>query len=119
MSSAEAETNAGATASMAMSFLRMIWNDLQNELSDQIWDPAILMLCDNKSAVTIVNTDKDYKSQRHTKRRTLFMRQCRKEKEFKYEFAPNEIMWADIGTKNLDVPTIQPLLNILTVEVPN
>lgn len=118
MSSAEAETNAGATASMAMGYLRMTWNDLQNSLSDELWVPPILMLCDNKSAVTIVNTDKDYKSQRHAKRRTFYMRQCLKEKEIKYEFASNEIMWADIGTKNLDVPTIQPLVNVLTVEVP-
>ena len=118
MSSAEAEMNAGACAYMAMSYLRMLNNDLNNEDTDLLWTPPIMMLCDNKSAVTIVNSDKDFKSQRHCKRRLMYMRQVRKEKEMLSAFLKNDYMFADIGTKNLDVPNMQPITNTIMVEVP-
>lgn len=118
MSSAEAEMNAGACAYMAMSYLRMLRNDLSYEDTDLLWTPPIVMLCDNNSAVTVVNSDKDYKSQRHCKRRLMYMRQVRKENEMLAVFLKNENMFADIGTKNLDVPSMQPITNTIMVEVP-
>ena len=119
MSSAEAENNTAATAGMGMSHIRMLWNELEYTDPDDLWDPAILMLCDNNSAVIMINTEKDTKSQRHTKRRLMFSRQQRREGELRTEFLSNSFMLADIGTKNLDVPAIQPIINNILVEVPN
>ena len=50
MSSAEAEMSAGTCAYMAMSYLRMLKNDLNRDDTDLLWTPPIMMLCDNSSA---------------------------------------------------------------------
>ena len=113
MSSAESETNAGANAAMAMQYIRMIRNELDGREVDLLTDPPLLMLCDNSSAVTIANTDKDVKSMRHCKRRLFYMRQLRKEKELMYQYLDNQFMVADIGTKNLDTTTLQPLIKVI------
>ena len=119
MSSAEAENNAAATAGMAMSHIRMMWNEMEGSHPDNLWNPPILMLCDNKSAVTMINTEKDTKAQRHTKRRLMFSRQQRREKEIETKFLSNEFMLADMGTKNLDLPSFQPIRNSVMADVPD
>ena len=117
MSSAEAECNAGAAACMSMSHFRMILNELNGNDVDKIWDPPILMLSDSQSAVTITNSDRDVKSLRHCKRRLMYMRQLRKEKELRFEHVSNEYMLADGGTKNLDAVAVKRLNNILMTKV--
>ena len=117
MSSAEAENNAGAAAGLAMSHIRMLWNELKFEDPDDLLVPPILMLCDNKSAVMLANSEKDSTAQRHTKRRLMVMRQLRRELELRWLHLSNKNMLADIGTKNLDVPAIQPIAKIILVEL--
>ena len=117
MSSAEAENNAGAAAGLAMSHIRMLWNELNFEDPDDLLVPPILMLCDNKSAVMLANSEKDSTAQRHTKRRLMVMRQLRRELELRWLHLSNKNMLADIGTKNLDVPAIQPIAKIILVEL--
>lgn len=117
MSSAEAENNAGAAAGLAMSHIRMLWNELNFEDPDDLLVPPILMLCDNKSAVMMANSEKDSTAQRHTKRRLMVMRQLRRELELRWLHLSNKNMLADIGTKNLDVPAIQPIAKIILVEL--
>ena len=117
MSSAESETNAGANAGMVMQHLRMLRNELSGMDVDLLLDPPILMLCDNNSAVIIANSEKDVKSLRHCKRRLFYMKQLRREKETSYEFIPGESMVADLGTKNLDVPILQPLINMVMTKI--
>ena len=75
------------------------------------------MMCDNSSAVTITNSEKDFKSQRHCKRRLMYMRQAGREGEAKPVFLAGKSNMSDIGTKNLDVPGLHPALNTVTVEV--
>ena len=115
MSSAESENNTAATAGMSMSHIRISWNELEYKDPDDLWDPAILMLCDNNSAVIMINTEKDTKSQRQTKRRLMFSRQQRREGELRTEFLSNSFILEYIGTKNLDVPAIQPIINNILV----
>ena len=79
MSSAEAENNARVAAGLAMSHIRMLWNELKFEDPDDLLVPPILMLYDNKSAVMLANSEKDSTAQRHTKRRLMVMRQLRRE----------------------------------------
>ena len=118
MSSTEAEMNAGAVAAMSMSYVRMLWNELNGQPADILWDPPIPMFCDNNGAVISANSDKDSKALRHTKRRMFFMRQLRKEKELGYWFMDNKFMLADVGTKNVDGPKFKPVFNIILAEVP-
>ena len=117
MSSVEAEWNAGATAGMAMSHLRMLYNELIGTETDMIWNPPILMLCDSASAVTLANSERDVKSLRHCKRRLFCMRQLRRSLELRYEHIDNTYMIADIGTKNLDSTALQPLCKVLLTKV--
>jgi len=118
MSSTEAEMNAGASAAMSMSFVRMLWNELNLTEVDMLWDPPIDMFCDNNGAVIFANSEKDSKAMRHTKRRMFYMRQCRREKELAYTFLDNKWMLADVGTKNVGVPSLSNVLNIILVPVP-
>ena len=62
MSSAEAECNTGAAAGMSMCHIRMLDNELNGLEADLIPSPPVLMLCDNESAVTITNLDKDIRA---------------------------------------------------------
>ena len=117
MSSAEAEINAGASACMSMSHLRMVHNELGGKDPDLLWDPPILLLCDNNSAVILSNLEKDTKNLRHSKRRLMFMRQVRREGEMQFKFLSNKFMCADVGTKNLDVPSFQPQVSLFLVDV--
>ena len=82
-----------------MQHIRMIRNELNGIHVDLLMDPPILMLCDNNSAVIMANTEKDIKSMRHCKRRLFYMRQLRREKEWRYRYIDNQFMVADIGTK--------------------
>ena len=77
------------------------------------------MLYDNNSAVIMITTEKNTNSQRHTKCRLIFSRQQRRERELKTKFLSNSFMLADIGTKNLDVPAIHPIINSILVQVPS
>ena len=117
MSSAEAECNAGATADMALSHLRMLVNELNGRDADEIWQPPITLLSDSQSAVTIVNSERDVKSLRHCKRRLFYLRQVTKEKENKMEFIMNTDMIADGGKDNLDGKQIETINRYLMVKV--
>ena len=100
MSSAESENDAGAVASMAMSHLRMLWNEINGLDPDTTWTPPIQMFCDNTGAVTLANLEKDSKAQRHVKRRLLYMRQMHRESKMSYNSIESKYMSADCGTKN-------------------
>ena len=43
----------------------------------------------------------------HCKQRLFYVKQLQKEKELIYRYVDNQYMAADIGTKNLDAPTLQ------------
>ena len=117
MSSAEAECNAGAVAGMAMSHIRMLFNELEGHEADIIRNGPLTMFCDSASAIAIVNSDKDIKSLRHCKRRLLFMRQLRIEGEQCFKHIRKEFMLADGGTKNLDANSRQELNKYLLTKV--
>ena len=73
MSSAEAECNSGTVAGMAISHIRMLQNEINGEEADILYNCPVIMCCDDPSAVTIVNSDKDIRSLRHCKRRILYI----------------------------------------------
>ena len=75
MLSAEAECNSGAVAGMAMPHICMLQNEMNGEEADNLCNCPVIMYCDNASAVTIVNSNKDILSLRPSKRQLLYMRQ--------------------------------------------
>ena len=107
----------GAVAGMAMSHIRMLFNELEGYEADILRNDPLTMYCDSASAITIVNLDKDIKSLRHCKRRLLFMRQLRIEGEQQFKHIRKEDMLADGGTKNLDADSVQKLNDMLLTEV--
>ena len=117
MSTAEAECNAGASAGMAISHMRMLINEVNGSDADIIWNPSILLLTDSKSAETIVNSEKDVKSLRHCKRRLFYLRQLKREQEIKFEYLSNNYMLADGGTKNLDGAEVDEIRKVIMVKV--
>lgn len=118
MSSAEAENNAGAAACMSMSHLRMMMNEINYEDPDLLTDPPISMYCDSQGAILAANNDKESTRMRHSKRRLLYMRQVRREKEMQFIHMDGKDMTADCGTKNLDSPDIMRHSKIMMAEVP-
>ena len=82
MSSAKAECNSGAVAGMAMSHIRMLQNKMNGEEAAILYNCPVIMYCDNASAVTVVNSDKDIQSLHHCKRRLLYMCRLRLEGVF-------------------------------------
>ena len=118
MSSAEAENNAGAAACMSVSHLRMMMNEINYEDPDLLTDPPISMYCDSQGAILAANNDKESTRMRHSKRRLLYMRQVRREKEMQFIHMDGKDMTADCGTKNLDSPDIMRHSNIMMAEVP-
>ena len=76
------------------------------------------MFCDNTGAVTLENSEKDSKAQRHMKRRLFYMRQIRRELELSYDFIDSKYMSANCGTKNQDVGTLNICRNMFLIDVP-
>lgn len=118
MSSAEAENNSGAAACMSMSHLRMLRNEFNYEVPDLLTDPPIMMICDSQGAILAANSDKDSTRMRHSKRRLLYMRQVRREKEMSFHYIDTHAMSADIGTKNIDAPLIGKHSKVIIAPVP-
>ena len=118
VSSAESENNAGAVPSMAMSHLRMLWNEINDLDPDITWTPPIQMYCDNTGAVALANSEKDSKAQRHVKRRLFCMRQMRRESKMSYNFIESKYMSVNCSTKNHDVSTLNMCRNLFLVNVP-
>ena len=75
MSSAEAECNTGAAASMAISFICKVDNGSNEMDADITTKPTVLMMCNSEIVILITNCNKDIKRLQHYKQRLLYMRQ--------------------------------------------
>ena len=72
---------------------------------------------DSKGAILAANSDKESTRMRHSKRRLLFMRQVRKEKEIQF-ILDGKDMAVDCGTKNLDGPDVSKHSKMTLAKVP-
>ena len=96
MSSAESEYNQGCLASMEVSYVKMLVEDITME---KIEEPIPILL-DNKSAVDMSKTFKHSKHTRHIMRRYHYVKEGERDGKHKFYWVPgDEYMYADFLTK--------------------
>ena len=113
LSSAEAEYNACAFAITAALHTKQLFNSFSHRHPDS--PVTIALFVDSKSAICMMNNDKDTKRTRHIERRINFVRQARATGVFIPYKIPGEENVADVGTKNLPAATLkhhQPCVHI-------
>ena len=118
MSSAEAEYNEAAVATMSTAHLHMMLDELELRAgTDKLHEHPIKILLDNQSAVAMGQSFKDTKHTRHIWRHFHYVRQGEHSGMHKLHWIPNHFQLADIGTKPLGPGDLLPLLKYMVVTI--
>ena len=115
-SSAEAEYNTAAVATMSTSHVRMTVNEFLGYEADDLVHP-IQILLDSQSATAMGKSFKDTKHTRHIARRYHYVRQGEEDGIHNLNWIPAELNTSDIGTKNLPGYDISSRMEYCMVEV--
>ena len=99
LSSSEAEYNQACVAAMASNALAMLIQEVRGNDPDE--PLAIPLLLDNKSAISMGESYRDTKHNRHIMRRFHYTRWMVKDGRIVLKWVPGEIQMADPNTKNL------------------
>ena len=116
MSSAQAEYNACAFATIMGLHVTQVYNKFHNAHADSPITMAIFV--DSSSAIAMMKNEKDSKQTRHIQRRVHFVRQARIDGTIQPWKIPGTENPSDVGTKNLTGPSFNTLHNLLHVKVP-
>ena len=114
-SSAEAEYNAAALGLTAAIYAKQMYNSFMNRHPDA--PLTIALFTDSQSAIAMMTSAKDTKRTRHIERRVHFVRQAYEQGLYIPYKIPGEYNPADIGTKNLNGPSIEGHLPVIHVPV--
>jgi hypothetical protein len=96
LSTTEAELMAMTDCVQDMMFIR----DVLQSMELKVKFPMVIY-CDNKGAVDLVNNWSTSGRTRHIATKTMFLREMKEEGILKVEWIPNEEMASDVFTKNL------------------
>ena len=116
MSSAQAEYNACAFATIMGMHVIQVFNKFHNLHADSPLTMALFV--DSSSAIAMMKNEKDSKKTRHIQRRVHFVRQARIDATIHPWKIPGPENPSDIGTKNLGGAPFSSFHKILHVEVP-
>ena len=116
MSSAQAEYNACAFATIMGMHVIQVFNKFHNLHADSPLTMALFV--DSSSAIAMMKNEKDSKKTRHIQRRVHFVRTARIDGTIQPWKIPGPDNPADIGTKNLAGAPFSSFHKVLHVEVP-
>ena len=116
MSSAQAEYNACAFATIMGLHVVQVFNKFHNTHADSPVTMALFV--DSSSAIAMMKNEKDSKQTRHIQRRVHFVRAARVDGTIQPLKIPGTENPSDIGTKNLGGPPFHTFHNLLHVKVP-
>ena len=116
MSSAQAEYNACAFATIMGLHVVQVFNKFHNVHADSPISMALFV--DSTSAIAMMKNEKDSKQTRHIQRRVHFVRQARLDGTIEPFKIPGTDNPSDIGTKNLGGPAFHVYHQLLHVHVP-
>jgi hypothetical protein len=128
MSSGEAEYNTCAIACMSTLHNRFVDKEMRSLSTDKIedleyiipggknWKPSLILL-DSTAAISMAATAKSTSRTRHIDRRFHYVRQGQAGNRHKLMWITNTDQVADIGTKAVPLPALQPIINIIFVAV--
>jgi hypothetical protein len=126
MSSGEAEYNTAAIACMAALHNRFVDKEMKSLATERNqsleymipggkdWKPSAILL-DSTAAVSMAQSAKSTSRTRHIDRRFHFVRQGQVNNRHKLIWITNTDMVADIGTKAVTLPALEPIIKTIFV----